>query len=225
VGELDEARAAIAAAVKRARSIEHPLSIALAIVTEALTPNPGDLEASRSHADEAVRFCARHGLKNFEAWARFALGAVEMRRGDIAGGIAAMRAAIEAAEALGSRLFRPAQLATLAGAYARTGDSAQALKLIAEAIAIAQRTKEQQALAGIERVRGEILLATGSSAAGEAALRQARDLAQRQGAVSELRRIEASLARMLPRPAEARSQPAASAARGWLGALRSLLGF
>ncbi|HXE69181.1 MAG TPA: AAA family ATPase [Hyphomicrobiaceae bacterium] len=227
VGELEQARAAMLAAVERARAIQHPLSIALAIVTEVLTPNPGDLQASHQRAEEAVQFCARHGLKNFEVWARFAQGAIMTRRGDVDAGIDVMRAAIADAEELGSRLFRPAQLATLAGAYARLGDQGRALGLVEEAIEIAQRTEEKQALAAIERVKGELLFAVGRGSEGEAALHAASRTARAQGALSEERRIEASLAKLLSKPPGARicvSQTPA-AARGWLGTLRGLLGF
>jgi len=227
VGELEQARAAMLAAVERARAIQHPLSIALAIVTEVLTPNPGDLQASHQRAEEAVQFCARHGLKNFEVWARFAQGAIMTRRGDVDAGIDVMRAAIADAEELGSRLFRPAQLATLAGAYARLGDQGRALGLVEEAIEIAQRTEEKQALAAIERVKGELLFAVGRGSEGEAALHAASRTARAQGALSEERRIEASLAKLLSKPPGARicvSQTPA-AAPGWLGTLRGLLGF
>jgi class 3 adenylate cyclase/tetratricopeptide (TPR) repeat protein len=225
LGELDAARAAIMAAVARARAIEHPLSIALAIVTDVLTPNPGDLEGSHRRAEEAVEFCAHHGLKNFEAWARFAQGAIMTRRGAVQQGIDVMQGAITAAEALGSRLFRPAQLATLAGAFAKLGDCARALALVEEAIQIAQVTGERQALAGIERVKGELLFALGRPGDGEAALRAARQTAGAQGAVSEGRRIEASLARLLSKAPPARGrEPAAPAPRSWLGMLRGLLG-
>jgi class 3 adenylate cyclase/tetratricopeptide (TPR) repeat protein len=227
LGELELARAAITAAVDRARAIEHPLSIALAIVTDVLTPNPGDVEGSHRRAEEAVEFCAHHGLKNFEAWARFAQGAIMTRRGAVVHGIEVMQDAIAAAEALGSRLFRPAQLATLAGAYARLGDCARALDLVEKAIGIAQLTGERQALAGIERVKGELLFALGRPAEGEAALNAARQTARAQGAISEQRRVEASLARFLSKPAAPPSRsraPAAQPAQGWLGMLRALLG-
>jgi tetratricopeptide (TPR) repeat protein len=227
LGELEQARAAMLAAVERARAIQHPLSIALAIVTELLTPNPGDLQASHRRAAEAVQFCAHHGLKNFEAWARFAQGAIMTRLGDVSAGIDVMRAAIAEAEDLGSRLFRPAQLATLAGAYARLGDLARALGLVEEAIEIAQRTGEKQALAAIERVKGELLFAVGRVGESEAALRAAAGTARAQGILSEERRIEASLGKLLTKPPGARiclSQTPA-AARGWLGTLRALLGF
>jgi tetratricopeptide (TPR) repeat protein len=221
LGELELARAAITAAVDRARAIEHPLSIALAIVTDVLTPNPGDVEGSHRRAEEAVEFCAHHGLKNFEAWARFAQGAIMTRRGAVAPGIEVMQDAIAAAEALGSRLFRPAQLATLAGAYARLGDCARALDLVEKAIGIAQLTGERQALAGIERVKGELLFALGRPAEGEATLNAARQTARAQGAISEQRRVEASLARLLSKPS---APPSRSRAQGWLGMLRALLG-
>jgi len=194
--DYDQSRAALDAAIARARAIDHPLSIALALVTDLLTPNPGDLEASRARAEEAVAFCGRHGLMNFEAWARFARGSFRSRAGDLAGGIGEMRAAIAAAEASGSRLFRPAKLATLAGACWKLGDSDEALALIEEAIAVAERTRERQALAGIKRVWGEMLIALGRRPEGEAALLAARHLAHSQGAISEARRIDAAIARL-----------------------------
>lgn len=227
VGELTEARAAIKAALDRARAIDHPLSIALAIVTDVLTPNPGDLQATSARAEEAVRFCARHGLKNFEAWARFAQGAILTRRGDLSGGIELIEAAIAAAEALGSRLFRPAQLAALAGAYAKRGDSRRALDLVEEAIAIAERTGEKQALAAIQRVRGDILLAVGRASEGAAALLTASQIAHAQCAISEARRIDASLARLADAPPTTRGcrEQAPGGARRWFDTLRALLGF
>ena len=227
LGELKQARAASLAAIDRARAIDHPLSIALAVVTDVLTPNPGDLQGSGARAEEAVRFCARHGLKNFEAWARFAEGAIMTRRGEIARGIELMQAAIAAAEALGSCLFRPTQLATLAGAYAKQGDSRRALELVEQAIAIAEGTGEKQALAAIQRLRGEILLAIGRHGEAEAALRLARQIAHAQAAASEARRIEASLARLASsrRQAFDCARQAPGGARGWFGMLRGLLGF
>src|SRR5262245_58062099 len=227
LGELERARAAMLESVERARAIQHPLSIALAIVTEVLTPNPGDLQASHRRAQEAVAFCVRHGLKNFEVWARFAQGAIMTRRGDVSAGIDVMRGSIADAEDLGSRLFRPAQLATLAGAYAKFGDQARALGLVDEAIEIAQRTGEKQALAAIERVKGELLFVVARNSEGEAALRAAGRTARAQGALSEQRRIEASLAKLLSKPPASRicigQTPGAQ--RGWLGTLRALLGF
>src|SRR5262249_50658376 len=109
LGELKQARAASLAAIDRARAIDHPLSIALAIVTDVLTPNPGDLQGSGARAEAAVHFCARHGLKNFEAWARFAQGAIMTRRGEVACGIELVQAGVAAGAGPGSWLVRPTQ--------------------------------------------------------------------------------------------------------------------
>jgi tetratricopeptide (TPR) repeat protein len=136
-----------------------------------------------------------------------------------------MQAAIAAAEALGSCLFRPTQLATLAGAYGKQGDSRRALELVEQAIAIAERTGEKQALAAIQRLQGEILLAIGRHSEGEASLRLARQIAQGQAAVSEARRIETSLARLASSQRQAFDRQAPADARGWFGMLRALLGF
>src|SRR5262249_4376976 len=153
--------------------------------------------------------------------------AIMTRRGAVAPGIEVMQGAIAAAEALGSRLFRPAQLATLAGAQARLGDCACAVDLVEQAIEIAQQTGERQALAAIERVKGELLFALDRPGEGEAALRAASQTARTQGAISEQRRIEASLARLLSKASAPPSHahvPAAAPVRSWLGALRALFG-
>ena len=115
------------------------------------------------------------------------------RRGDVSAGIDVMRSAIADAEELGSRLFRPAQLATLAGATLGSAIRRTRWAPVEEAIEIAQRTGEKQALAAIERVKGELPFAAGRGSEGEAAPRAASRTARAQGALSEERRIEASL--------------------------------
>ena len=143
------------------------------------------------------------------------------------GGMDVMQGAIAAAEALGSRLFRPAQLATLAGAHAKLGDCPRALGLLEEAIELAHRTGEKQALAGIQRVqRRNLIQPRPRQATGEAALRAASHIARTQCAISEERRIEAALARLLSAAARSRTgaEPAPADTGGWLGMFRSLLG-
>jgi hypothetical protein len=111
-----------ARSIELAHQTRHAMSIALALVTNLLTPLPGGLNLDASRAEEVVSFCAVHGLKNFEAWAGFAKGAIAARRGEPSNGIALMQAAMTAATAIGSRLFRPVQLAALAIAHAKIGE-------------------------------------------------------------------------------------------------------
>ena len=120
LGEPEKAAASTASSIEYAQKSGHLVSVALALITRLLTPIPGGLRGDPAEAEEAMQFCARHGLGNFEVWARFAQGAIIARRGDPRQGIDVMQSAIDAAERMGSRLFRPVQLATVASAHART---------------------------------------------------------------------------------------------------------
>src|SRR5262249_31952013 len=61
LGEPQLAEAASARSIQHARQLRHPMSLALALVTELLTPIPGGLKADPALAEEVVRFCSRQG--------------------------------------------------------------------------------------------------------------------------------------------------------------------
>ena len=199
LGEAELARHATARSIEHANASEHPMSIALSLVTDLLTPIPGGLNPDVDQASEVVRFCEQHGLKNFEMWARFALGATVVRRGDCRQGIDMIRAAIDAADAMSSRLFRPVQLATLAGARAKLGELEEAFRLIDKAIKLAERTGEGQAAAALYRSQGELLCAAGKVGDGEQRFAVALGIARMQQAKAEEVRIEKSMAALLHR--------------------------
>jgi class 3 adenylate cyclase/tetratricopeptide (TPR) repeat protein len=198
LGETKLAQQATTLSIDHARKTRHAMSIALARVSDLLTPIPGGLNPDPGRAEEVICFCAEHGLKNFEMWARFAQGAISARRGLLAKGIAIMRAAIDAADIMGSHLFRPVQLAALGGAHAKVGEIEEALRLLNEAIQTAEHTGEKQAVAAVRRTYGEILFAAGKIHDGERQLICALDIAREQHAKSEEGRIKSSIARLLP---------------------------
>jgi class 3 adenylate cyclase/tetratricopeptide (TPR) repeat protein len=198
-GRGDEGQQAVAQAIALARRMEHALSIALALVTDLLTPLPGGLDPDPAYAEETVRFCARHRLRNFETWAEFARGAIVARRGDPREGLVIMRAAVEMAEGTSSRLFRPVQLATLAAAHARLRELDAALSLLGEALATVARTGERRAAAALHRLRGELLLAAGRRSEAEHELQLSLDVARMQGASAEQARTEQAIASMAGR--------------------------
>jgi class 3 adenylate cyclase/tetratricopeptide (TPR) repeat protein len=219
LGDPDKAAASTASSIDYANKSGHLVSIALALITRLLTPIPGGLEGDPAAAEEALQFCVRHGLSNFEIWVRFAQGAIVARRGDLRGGIDIMQAAIDAAERSGSQLFRPVQLATLASAHARLGKNDLALALLDEAIAAAQRTGEKRADSALYRLRGEILIDTKRGNEGRQALLRSLEIALAQQAKSEEARTAKVIARLVgERPARA------AGIRRPLAALRSLFG-
>jgi tetratricopeptide (TPR) repeat protein len=197
LGEPHLARAATARSIERARDLRHHMSIALALITRLLTPIPGGLDPEPQRADEAIGFCRDHDLRNFEVWARFAKGAIAARLGEPRQGIAIMQEAVDEAETMHSRLFRPTQLATIGVAHAKLGELDQALCFLADAIALAERTMQRQALAGIHRAHGEALAAAGRPGEGERELIRAIEIAKvQQQAKAEVERIECGLARL-----------------------------
>ena len=199
LGRAAEGQASIADAIALAHRMEHALSIALALVTDLLTPIPGGLNPDLAYAEETVRFCARHRLKNFEAWAEFARGAIVARRGDPREGLKAMGAAVEKAEGMSSRLFRPVHLGTLASAHARLHEIDKALSLIDQALATAARTGERRADVALRRFRGELLFAIGKRSEGEQELQLSLKVARSQQARTEQDRTEAAIARLVGR--------------------------
>ena len=64
-----------------------------------------------------------------------------------------MQAAIAAAERLGSELFRPVQLATIASAHARLNEPDEALALLDAAFAASQRSGERRVDSALHRLR------------------------------------------------------------------------
>ena len=130
-----------------------------------------------------------------------------------------MQAAIDAAERLGSQLFRPVQLATLASVHARLGENNRALELLDKAVAIAQRTGERRAASALYRLRGEILIATKREKEGTQELMRSLEIARTQQAKSEEARTAKTIAKLVgKRPSRA------TGIRRPFAALRSLFG-
>jgi predicted ATPase len=85
-------------------------------------------------------------------------------------------------------------------ALGRTGQIAEGLAVIEEALAWTERTEERWRIAEFLRLKGELLLlqhSPGAAAAAEDHFRQALDWARRQGALSWELRAATSLARLL----------------------------
>jgi class 3 adenylate cyclase/tetratricopeptide (TPR) repeat protein len=197
LGEPELGRSMMAQSIALARRMQHALSIALALVTDLLTPLPGGLDPDPARAEEVVRYCVQHGLRNFETWAEFARGAMLGRHGDAREGIAVMRAAVDAAESISSRLFRPVQLAMLAAAHARLTEIDDALALTEQAIALAARTGERRVDPALYRLRGELLFALGKRSDGEQDLLTALQIARAQHARAEEERLQKTIARLM----------------------------
>jgi predicted ATPase len=109
-----------------------------------------------------------------------------------------MHEGLSTLQATGAELGQPRFLALLAEAYGHRGQAEAGLSVVAEALAVAQRTGERRDEAEISRVQGELLLqhAVPNAPEAEACFQQALALARRQQAKSWELRAAMSLARL-----------------------------
>ncbi len=189
---VDAAKEATALAQKEA----NPASVATALVGRLFTAIHGaPLQQATAHAREAIAYCKEHELVLFQHWTNFIWGALLAQGGDTAAGVEIMQSAVSAAEASQNRLFRPFQLACIGTAHAKLGDFERGLKMLGEAILMAEADGEKQSLATIYRLRGEILSGLGRSRDAEHAFASASLVARRQGARLEELRAAVAMAR------------------------------
>jgi predicted ATPase len=139
-------------------------------------------------------------------------------RGQPAAGIGLLRQGLADWQATGAVSHRPYHLALLAQALAQDGRPGEGLTALDEGLTLAAATGEGFMSAELHRLRGELLLAGAAAdpGAAEAAIRQALDVARRQGARSlELRALMSltRLCRSQGRAAEA--EPMLAAAYAW----------
>ncbi len=195
-GKVDEAVVAGQEAIRLAQ--DHDFSRLNAMLAVAFVHRQrGELDDVADEVDAIVARARDRGLLGYVDWAAILGAWVRGRRGDLAGGITEMTAAVDR---LGLR--DPGYLAMLAELYVVDGRAADGLELIDELLAVVERKGERNYEPELHRLRGELLAARrhGIDAdvdAAEACLRRALDLADAQGAHSFSLRAGLSLAMLL----------------------------
>ena len=198
LGYTEQAAAAVQQAAVRARNSGHVPLIAFVssrqvILAIALSATHAPIAVS---ADQVIAYCVEHGVKNYEASARFCLGITVARNGEPRQGIEIMRAAMEAVAQEGSKANQPMYLGQLAAAHRSLSEIEIGLSLADEAIRIADGTGERMFEAELHRLRGDLLLDRGSAEDAESALHTAIAVARRQQARLWELRAATSLARL-----------------------------
>jgi predicted ATPase len=145
-----------------------------------------------------MRVSTEQGFASWLAPGTIVRGWALAQRGQGEEGIAQMRQGLAAYLAMGAELGRPRQLAMLAEAYGRVGQTAEGLAVLAEALTAVHKTGEQFYEAELDRLKGELLLQqpAGSGDEAETCFRQALDVAHRQQAKSWELRAAMSLSRL-----------------------------
>jgi predicted ATPase len=123
----------------------------------------GESSLARRRAESLIALAEEYGLELWLACGNIDLGWAEVDEGHLAQGIERLRRGLSAHEATGARLWRAHFLALLARALAKAGHVPDGLSFAQQAIESSENGGESYFLAELHRVKGEILLAHGSS--------------------------------------------------------------
>jgi len=202
LGHLARALAVSAEAVALAKRVEHPVSLADALLlAEGVHFERGDLDRGRERAGELAGLAEQLGFPLYLAFGGFYRGFARVESGEGEAGIAAMQQALGELAGIGSGIGAPQFLAMLAESLRKVGRHDDAMSALMLGIARAEQQGQHFYDAELHRLRAEILLDMDDDAVeeAEALFHQSLDIAQRQEAKTFELRAATSLARLWQR--------------------------
>jgi predicted ATPase len=188
-----------------AHKLSHPFSLAMALNFAAVIHLARrEWQAAQERAEALITLCAEQGFTEFLAHGTFHRGSALVEQGQVEEGIAQMQQGLAAFRAAETEMGRTARLLWLAVAYAKVGQVEEGLTVLAEALAIVDKTEERAYEAELYRLKGQLTLkqygVRGPEAEvqreAEACLHKAIEIARRQQAKSLELRAVMSLSRL-----------------------------
>jgi tetratricopeptide (TPR) repeat protein len=196
VGDLDGGARRAETAVRLAREGAHPFSVALALFLACeiheLRREP---DVVRRLGDELVVLSREYGFAFFAALGLSHAGWGRSAGGEVESGAAMMQEGADLFRRVGQRVGL-AHRARLAEGLLATGAVEAALEVIADALGQRRQTEEHAFVAPLLTLSAEALTRRGETAAALTALREAIEVATRQGAVLFARDAAAALRRL-----------------------------
>jgi predicted ATPase len=199
-GFPDEALRHAEEAIAAARADAHPLSEAWALGSAAqVHQSRGDVMLCLEWAEAGLALATEQVLPFYVASAMVLGGWAVIRRGQPEEGLARLRAGIDAYRPTGRKVSEPRCLALLAETYLATGRIEEALSAVREALADVEETEARCYDAELNRLEGELRLASKEpdEKGAEASFRKALVIVRGQGARSVELKAATSLARLL----------------------------
>jgi DNA-binding winged helix-turn-helix (wHTH) protein/predicted ATPase len=191
-GDLIAARATSQAAIKLTEELDHPFSQALALFFAAMLHQIIREEAAaQQYAERSARLAAEHGFAMVRAWASCIASWAMVIKGEHESGISGIRAALDAAQATGTKQLQPYFFGVLADACLLAGRASEGLAAVHSGLEVARGTNERVYEAELLRLEGELARSNNTETQLCAALlERAIEIAQRQAAhLFELRAL------------------------------------
>jgi DNA-binding winged helix-turn-helix (wHTH) protein len=144
-------------AVELARQLDHPFTLAFALMHAAAVHEARrDPRAARWHATQATQVAGEHGFGLMRAWATCFLGWSMSELGETRLGQSTIEEGVALARSTGARLFEPHLLGLLASAQIANGLLADAARTVHEAIALTHETGERFCSPRLQEIRLEL---------------------------------------------------------------------
>ena len=199
LGHLDRGRELSRRALAEARSSAHPLTLCLALDrATAVADFCREIATATGQVDEMSALGQEQGFLVYVAKGDFLRGRMSVEDGRPAEGIAAMGMALATLRANRDEDFTPFYVLQLAAAHARTGQAAEALRLVRRGLTRVAKAGERLFEAELHRLEGKILvsLPTRDDDAALKCFRRALATARKQDAKFWQLRAATSLARL-----------------------------
>jgi predicted ATPase/DNA-binding winged helix-turn-helix (wHTH) protein len=184
-GYPDQAALVARETIEEAAALEHPVTLCMALIwAVTVFVWRRDWHSVEETIDRFIRVADRHSLAPYQAAGRGVKGELSVRRGELAVGIAALRASLRALGADRYELLTSELVSALAEALSRAGEADEALATIERAIAEAERNGRGFTMPELLRIQGEILATRPrpDRRAAELCLERSLELSRRQGA-------------------------------------------
>jgi class 3 adenylate cyclase/predicted ATPase len=159
LGYPDQALTLIYEALRYARALSHPHTLAFALIATAyLHQLRREPQPARAHAEAAISLSSDQGFVLYGTYGMILCGWEQGIQGEGEAGIARLRQSLAAYRAIGSEVMRSYFLCMLAEVHAQMGQTAAGLDVLAEVRSVVETTGERFYEAESYRLQGALLL-------------------------------------------------------------------
>jgi len=159
LGYPDQALKRSYEAVALAEGLSHPFSLAYAMNAAAVLHSlRREGQLAREQAEALMTLSRERGFPHWLAMGAFWQGWGLAEQGQAEEGLVQMQQGLAAFRAMGAGLGRPGNLAQLVEAHGKVGQVEEGLTVLAEALALVDKTGQRVREAGLYRLKGELTL-------------------------------------------------------------------